>query len=49
MGNQQLVCGKYVGEKRPGETRRLRSAILPESAELVKDFKGMDNLRDIFK
>ena len=49
MGNQQLVCGKYVGEKRPGETRKLRSAILSESSELVKDFRGIDNLRDIFK
>ncbi len=27
----------------------MRSASLPETAELVKDFRGMDNLKDIFK
>ena len=49
MGNYQIQCGKYVGEKKPGQTRHMRSAILPESSELVKDFRGMDNLKDIFK
>ena len=49
MGNYQVQCGKYVGEKKPGQTRHMRSAILRDSDELVKDFRGMDNLKDIFK
>jgi hypothetical protein len=49
MGNNQVVCGKFIGEKKPGQTRYMRNANLPEGAELVKDFRGMNNLRDIFK
>ena len=49
MGNYQLTCGKYVGEKKPGETRRLRSAILADGQELIKDFKGMNTLKEIFE
>lgn len=48
MGNQQLICGRYVGEKKPGQTRPMRNALIPDGQDLVKDFKGMTNLRDIF-
>lgn len=49
MGNNQVVCGKYVGEKKKGQTRYMRNANLGEGDELVKNFLGCDNLRDIFK
>lgn len=38
MGNQPVQCGRYVGEKRPGETRPMRSVIIPEGGDLIKDF-----------
>jgi long-chain acyl-CoA synthetase len=44
-----MVCGRYADvPEKPGQTRPLRNALLAPGAELVKDFKGMDNLRDIF-
>lgn len=49
MGNYQVQCGKFVGEKRPGQSRHMRNASLPEYSELVKDFQGMDSLKDIFE
>jgi hypothetical protein len=49
MGNQPLTCGRYVGEKKPGETRPMRNAMLPPGADLVSKFRGMDNLKDIFE
>lgn len=45
MGNQGLQCGNFIGEKKPGESRVLRNANRPE---LVQDFNGITNLRDIF-
>jgi long-chain acyl-CoA synthetase len=44
MGNQGLVCGNFVGEKKAGESRILRNANKPE---LVKDFDGMSDLKEI--
>ena len=38
MGNNQIQCGKYVGEKQPGQTRLMRSAILKDGDDLLKDF-----------
>ena len=49
MGNYQIQCGKYVGEKKPGETRPMRNVTIPDGADLVKDFRGMNTLKEIFE
>lgn len=51
MGNNQTIqCGKYIGEERTGETRPLRNINLPDGADgLIKDFKGVANLKDLFQ
>jgi hypothetical protein len=42
MGNQQLVCGKFIGQKKPGETRVLRNALQVDKDEgLINEFKGL--------
>jgi len=45
---QPLVCGRFVGEQKAGETRHLRSALIPEGGQLVDNFRGMTNIKDIF-
>ena len=49
MGNYQVQCGRYIGEKKPGETRAMRSVTVPEGGELIKDYKGMNTLKEIFE
>ena len=49
MGNNQVICGKFVGEKLPGQTKIMRNANMADDAELIKDFKGMGSLKDIFE
>lgn len=46
---KKLICGKSVGEKPQGETAALRNAMLKEGDGLIKDFKGKENLKDIFE
>jgi hypothetical protein len=46
---KSLACGRFVGPKPIGETAPLRNALLKEGEGLVKDFKGMENLKDIFE
>ncbi|TNV82230.1 hypothetical protein FGO68_gene15799 [Halteria grandinella] len=50
MGNQQVICGRYLEDtpELPGETRPLRSALIPPGGELLKDFKGMTTVEQIF-
>jgi hypothetical protein len=45
MGNQPLVCGKFIGEKKAGETRALRNA---NHEELISNYQGMETVKDIF-
>jgi hypothetical protein len=47
--NKPIVCGKFIGEKKPGETRILRCAILKDDEGLVDNYRGMKNLKDIFE
>jgi hypothetical protein len=49
MGNQQVVCGRFIGEEKPGETRAMRNPNIPEGGDLVKEFRGMSNLKEIFE
>jgi hypothetical protein len=50
MGNQPLICGRFVdGPQVDGETRPLRNAMLAPGADLVKDFRGMTTLKEIFE
>ena len=50
MGNQQLVCGKFIGPKKQGETRILRNAFQVDKDEsLISDYKGMTNLKEIYQ
>ena len=43
-----LVFGRFCGEKKPGQTLHLRSALIPEGAQLVESFRGMTNIKEIF-
>jgi long-chain acyl-CoA synthetase len=43
-----LVFGRFIGEKKAGETRHLRSALIPEGGQLVDNFRGFTNIKDIF-
>jgi EF-hand domain pair len=43
-----LVCGKFSGDKKPGETRPLRNGLLGDDEPLVDNFRGFTNLKDIF-
>jgi len=43
-----LVTGKLVGEKKAGQTQLLRNAHLKADDDLVKDFRGMHTLKEIF-
>ena len=50
MGNSQKtpIYGHYIGpEKKPGETRILRNALIKESEDLVKEVDGMGDLKSI--
>ena len=47
--NKPLVCGRFFGEKLPGQTRTLRCANLKDGEELVSSFRGKTNLKDIFE
>jgi hypothetical protein len=44
-----LICGKFVGEKKPGETRALRNALLGVDEPLVDNFRGFTSLKDLFE
>lgn len=46
---RDTVCGRFYGEKKPGETRILRSAYLKEGEPLVREFRGMSTLKQIFE
>lgn len=46
--SKPLVFGKFVGEKVPGETRRLRNSLLRDDEDLVSSFRGMKTLKDVF-
>ena len=43
------MCGKFVGEKLPGQTRHLRNALLGDDEPLVASFRGMNTLKEIFE
>ena len=47
--NKPLVCGKFIGEKKPGETRILRCALLKDDEGLVDNYRGMKTLKDVFE
>ena len=47
MGNQPLITAKFVGEKKPGETQILRNILQADGQDLVKTFKGVDNLKEM--
>jgi len=49
MGNQPLIMGKYIGEKKPGQTRVLRNALLPDDAEHETTFQGCDTLAKVYE
>ncbi|CDW80098.1 amp-binding enzyme family protein [Stylonychia lemnae] len=49
MGNQPLIMGKYIGEKKPGETRILRNALIPDGVDLISDHMGLRTLPDIYE
>ncbi len=49
MGNQQVVCGRYIGEKKKGETRPMRNPLIRDGEDLVKTFRGMGTLKEIFE
>lgn len=42
------VFGKFVGEAAPGETKRLRNALLRDDEDLVHSFRGFRTLKDVF-
>jgi len=44
-----LVCGKFTGEKKAGESRYLRNALLRDDEPLIDNFRGYTNLKDIFE
>ena len=39
---------RYIGDKRPGETRVLRNVNIPEDGQLVADFEGIASIAEIF-
>jgi len=49
MGNQQVICGRPIGEKKPGETRPMRNPLIRDGEDLVHTFRGMGTLAEIFK
>jgi hypothetical protein len=51
MGNQQMICGRFVSnvEKKKGETLPMRNALIPDGEDLVKNFRNMNTLAEIFK
>ena len=49
MGNYQVQYAKFVGEKKKGETPRLRSVVLKDDEPLVDNFKGFKTIRDVFE
>ena len=49
MGNQPLIMGKFIGEKKPGQTRVLRNALVPDDADLLKEHDGMGTLAEILE
>ena len=48
LPQEPIVCGKFVGEKKDGETLHLRNALIPDGGDLVDSFRGMKNLKEIF-
>jgi len=44
-----LVCGRFGNEKKPGETRPLRNALLRDDEPLIDNFRGFTCLKDIFE
>ena len=46
-----MICGRYVRnvEKKQGETLPMRNALIPDGQDLVKDFRGMSTLTEVFK
>jgi hypothetical protein len=44
-----LVCGRFEGEKKPGETKPLRNALLGVNEPLIDNFRGSTCLKDIFE
>ena len=49
MGNNQVICGKFIGEEKEGESRVLRSAALADGEDLVTNHKGMYTVSELFK
>jgi hypothetical protein len=52
MGNRQLTVGRFIGQEVSGETRPMRNPLIPEGKGLeglVKDFRGMNTLKEIFE
>ena len=44
------MYGHYIGpEKKPGETRILRNKLIGEDQDLVKDVRGMGDLKTILE
>ena len=41
--------GKFIGEKKPGQTRILRNALVPDDAELLCEHDGMATLAQILE
>jgi long-chain acyl-CoA synthetase len=46
--HKPLVTGRFVGDKKAGQTQLLRNALLGADEDLVKDFRGMHTLKEIF-
>ena len=44
-----LVCGKFSGVKKEGETRILRNSLLGDEEGLVDNFRGFTCLKDILE
>ncbi len=44
-----LQCGKFIGEKKEGETRILRNGLLKDDDPLIDNFRGYTCLKDILE
>lgn len=48
MGNQPLIMARFIGEKKPGETRVLRNALIGENEPLIEDIQGMRTIAELY-
>lgn len=49
MGQAQVKYARFIGEEKPGQTRCLRSEMIPDGEDLQKDFKGMSTIQEIYE